>query len=177
MQFKLELTGEHTSTTVSQPSPETINDKLNRLAKECGFDNISPWAVQLERNVDGPNGVTLLFNRNPDQVFTLNPVVAAPFRPYTSEGRNRVPEDYTGTVAVHRIMIGYASLARINTAVDMQRVMGPLINEAVKDFIDEVGFLQFGYRITGQQPGHDNVYFRDIDNMAGMEFRLCLIKG
>lgn len=162
---------------VTQPQPETVIEKVNRLAKECGYNNITTQALQVYRDAERPNGVTLLFNRNPDESFNLNPVTAAYVTVYNTTGRNYVPSEFTGVVAIHRINVSYSALSRINTAVDMQRFMGPLINEAVKDFIDEVGDIGVGYTITAKRPGNDNVYFRDIDDMAGMEFRLCLIKG
>jgi hypothetical protein len=177
--FKLEFTTAAGVTEVSQAPPETVNDRLNRLARECGYNNISTSAVHIIREENQPTGVEILYNRRGDEAFTLSSPIAARIIEYSAPGRNIVPEEYHGTVAIKRIMIGYMALSRINTIADMQRVMTPLINEAVKDFIDEFGFIRLGYSITAQRPGLDNenLYFRDMDNMAAIEFRLCLIKN
>lgn len=175
--FKLEFETAAGITSVTQGEPESVNAKLNRLAKECGYNNIGTSAVNIIREENQDTGVTLLFNRTGDDAFQLTNAIAARMTMYDRTGRNRVPVDYVGTVAVKRVYIGYSALARINNAVDMQRVMGPLINESIKDFIDEVGFIGIGYTITAERPGGDGLYFRDLDNAAGMEFRLCLIKG
>lgn len=175
--FQLRIETDAGLTEVNQGAPETMIDKLNRLAKECGFDNISTDAIHIIRDIDQPTGITHLFNRTQEEAFVLSNLVATRIAKYRNNGRVQIPEEYRGGVAVKRICVGYSALSRINTAVDMQRVMGPLINEAVKDFIDEFGFISLGYKITALQQGSETNYFRDIDNIAGMEFRLVLLKG
>jgi len=174
--FRLEITTESEQRIVTQPELETGEDRLNRLALECGYNSIDPSAIHITRLPEQQNGVTLTFNRHPDEAYVLQPAVAARISRYTSVRNNRVPDDYTGVVAINRIYVSYSALSRINTAVEMERTMGPLINEAIKDFIDEIGFIELGYKITAERSGLAGQYFTDLDNAAGMEFRLCLIK-
>lgn len=146
------------------------------MAKECGFNNIPTYATHIIRAIDQPNGVQLLFNRTGDEPFTLTDPVANRIAEYRSNTINPVPEDFTGGVAVKRILLSYRMLSQINTAVDMQKIIGPLINESIKDFIDELGFIVIGYKLTAERPGSRQEYFRELDNEAGMEFRLYLTK-
>lgn len=174
--FEFKIEKENGETLTITQNTETLIQKLDRLAVEAGFNDISPNAIHIFREPDQPTGVTLVFNRG-EEAYTLASPVAASVRVYNAPGRNQVPVDYVGVVGLKRILISYSALARINNAVDMQRVMGPLVNEAVKDFIDEFGFISLGYRISASRPGYDNSsYFRDMDDTAAMEFRLCLIK-
>lgn len=175
--FQLKIETASGFTEVTQSAPETLVDRLNRLAKECGYNNIGTGAIQIYRDAERPNGVTMLYNRNTYDSFTLNPVRAAVISEYRSVGRHAIPPEVTGPIAMHRINVSYSALTRMNTVVDMQRIMGPLINEAIKDFIDEVGFIGVGYTITAEYPGTNGQYFRDLEEAAGMEFRLLLNKG
>lgn len=176
--FKLEIKKDTSTIGVTQPTEEDLDTKLNRLAHECGFNNIHTRALTFIRGDNVPNGVQLIFQNPPDGSFVLNAPVSGFIREYNvTEGRHQVPAEFTGLVAIKRILVGYAACSRINTAIEMQRVMGPLINEAIKDFMDEVGNIGFGYTLTAKQPGIENRYFRDLEDIAAMEFRLCLIKN
>lgn len=102
--FQLSLETAAGVMTVTQGEPETLIEKLNRLAKECGFNNIPTYATHIIRAIDQPNGVQLLFNRTGDEPFTLTDPVANRIAEYRSNTINPVPEDFTGGVAVKRIL-------------------------------------------------------------------------
>lgn len=179
-QFKLELIREDESIRLTQPverTTESMTERLNRWANECGFNNISTTAIDIRREAGQPTGITTIYNRNNEDAYTLESPVAGRFAMYTNDNpRHILPDNYTGQVAVKRTLIGYAALARINSAIDMQKIIGPIINESVKDFIDEFGNLGLGFSITAlQNPTSD--YFRDQENTAAVEFRLYLKKG
>lgn len=173
--FQLKMETEVGTTSVTQASPESLTTKLNRLALECGFNNITRDPIHIIRRTGQQTGVDVVYNRI-DEAFTLINPIAAHIVVYIGEGRNPPPVDFAGVVGIKRILMSYSAMSRIETAVDMQRAVGPLINEGVKDFIDEFGYIGSGYKITAERPGWHEDYFRELEDTAAFELRLTLIK-
>lgn len=177
--FKLEITKDNETMSVTQPEPqaqETVLARLNRLAKECGYSDIHPHAIEA-LPWDGLTSTTVTFNRNQEDAYTLNPVVAARMRDYNREGVHRVPENYVGLVGVHRAMIGYSAVSRINSVADMKQTMYHIINMGKQDLINQFGYrIVAGYKITMEYPGQEGTFFRELENSAAYEIRLWLTK-
>jgi hypothetical protein len=164
------------SVTLTQPiENESHMAKMNRLAKECGFDNISSRVLE---SLDWGNATstTVVFNRNAEEAFSLVAPVAGGFREYQREGIHRVPADYRGAVGFHRALIGYGVVARCDNAIQMATMLKPIIEQGVKDLINQFGNINYGYKITMQMLGYEGRYFIDRENAAGYEIRLLLIK-
>ena len=133
--FELRIETNSGAIDINQGAPETIHDKLNRLAKECGFDNISTDAIHIIRDIDQPTGITHLFNRTQDEAFVLSNPVSARIAQYRNNGRTTIPEDYTGGVAVKRICVGFP--------VTIWMQCGDFISQRNKtEFINEI-FYRF----------------------------------
>lgn len=175
-EFKIEKeSGE--VTTLTQPTDESVTAKLNRLAREAGYDNITPRAVEFvgwgERT-----SVTNMIGHNGHAVF-LNPVVAASIREYNRPGTIDIPVDYIGTIGVHRARIGYVSSSRITNVVSLKTTMQPIIEAGIKDLINNYGYGISsipGYRISMEFEYFPGTFFRELEDAAGYEIRLTLYK-
>ena len=162
--FKLTVKTRDTETIVSQVQNETQLEKLNRLAKECGFDNIAPFPLETIRTEN--SGVQTLFNLNQNDAYILNPPVAGRIISYQREGRQQISSNFSGVVAFKRCLIVYGSMNRINNSLDMYRTLNHIINETLQSFVDEFGNLMYGYKVTGERAGQSGVYFTHSDNSA-----------
>lgn len=173
--FKLEIETTSGVSTITQGEPETPIQKLNRLAIEAGFDDISPYAIDYVGFTEDRTSTTILYNRG-DDAYILAPPIAGTVRTYQRDGIHRVPEGYQGGVGVHRALISYSAATRINTVADMVRTLSPIINVGVQDLINQFGNIMHGYKIAMVQLGWPQEYFRDSDNAAAFEIRLYLHK-
>lgn len=174
--FQLRIETEAGITEVTQPVQETVTGKLNRLAREAGYDNISPNAIETIGWEGDETATTVVFNRNQDEPYTLTPVIAGRIKVYNREGRYRVPDDYRGVVGLHRAYVGYMAASRINSVTDMKTTLQPIINLGIMDLINQFGTLGLGYKISMAMPGYEPTYFRDLDDRAAYEIRLILTK-
>lgn len=161
---------------VAQAEPETVTQRLNRLAREAGYDNISPYAIEVLGWEEDQTSTTLLFNRDSDEPYTLVAPIAGRIRHYNNEGLHQVPEDYYGPVGVHRAMMSYSSATRINNVTDMKTTLQPIINLGIMDLINQFGNISHGYNISMEMPGYTPSFFRDLDDLAAYEIRLFLYK-
>ena len=151
-------------------------EKLNRLAEDAGYDDISPNAIVVKEWGDSTS-TTILYDNGETDAFMLKPVVAVPIKHYLGTEPSKVPTDYKGPVAVHRAMLSIQAMNRINTTADLKSTLQPIINAGIVDLINQVGFIhQLGFKLTMLIPGVDGKYFTMNDNFAAYEFRLYLTK-
>lgn len=175
LEFKVEYENGN-NMTLSQPVEETTLQKLNRLAAEAGYDNISPYAIEIIGWEEGSTSTTVVFNRHQDEAYSLTPIMAGRIRVYQRDGIYRVPEEYTGVVGIHRALVSYMFMSRINNLTDLKMALQPIINTGIMDLINQFGNIMHGYKISMQMPGYENLYIRENDSCAGYEIRLILTK-
>ena len=150
-------------------------EKINRLAEDAGYDDISPHAIVVQEWGDRTS-TTTLYDKVETDAFMLNPVVSVPIKHYLGTESSKVPIDYKGPVAVHRAMLSVGAMNRINTTADLKSTLQPIVNAGIVDLINQVGFIGLGFKLTMLMPGYDGEYFRINDNHAAYEFRLFLTK-
>ena len=146
-------------------------EKLNRLAKQAGYDDISPPSIIVEPWGDSTS-TTIIFDKDQSQAFQLNPIIAVRIKDYIGEP-TKVPKDYKGLVAIHRAAISYAMGSRIENVNELKQQLKIIINEGLTDLKNQVGCL-IGMKITMKLP--DGSYFRHQTDSAGYEIRISVIK-
>lgn len=152
----------------------TVIEKLNALAPDSILGNVPNYYIEIGSWEDSTS-TTTLFDKDNDAAFTLNPVVAVPVKEYYTETpKFKVPEDYKGAVAVHRAYISLGAAVRGSNSLEaLNLVLQTAVNAGIKDLINQIGNLR-GYRLSGQLP--DNSYFRLVDDVNAVEFRLFVFK-
>ncbi len=148
--------------------------RLNILAEDAGYDNISPNAIKVEDWGDRTS-TTILYDKNHEDAFVLTPAVAVPIKMVLGEP-SKVPVDYKGPVAVHRALLSYGAMTRIKTTADLKSTLQPIINAGIVDLINQVGHIGLGFKLTMVYPGYTKQYFRELENSAAYEIRLFLTK-
>lgn len=147
-------------------------EELNRLAEEAGYNDLFCHAIEVQPWGE-KTSTTTFFDKDQNQPIQLNPIIACHIKDLTG-GKCKVPSDYKGVVAVHRAALSYGAVSRIKNLADLKETLKPIINAGIIDLQNNVGFMH-GMRITMK---HDpsGTYFREMENAAGLELRIYVIK-
>jgi hypothetical protein len=149
----------------------SIIEKLNKLAEEAGYSDL-PFCGIIESGWGDKTSTTIVFDKSPQDVFQLNPIIACPIKDHIGQP-SKVPSDYKGLVAVHRAAISYGLVSRIVNVSQMKAMLDRIINLGIIDLTNQVGFLH-GMKVTMKLP--DGTYFRELTEASGYELRISVIK-